>query len=572
MLGYFPKLYPDELWCSGVARYHRHTMSRSWSATNLELFGREGATWVVDFPLNLGAAKATAGAMIPMSTEELAWGHTLLPFFAGYESAERQRYLIDTLTGNTTDRSVHALLGVSFSAVLLPSVMRTCPECLEHDRTYGETYWRRAHQLPGVHFCMIHRCPLVETTRPYRARTRRGVFSADLDMATHDYLGTLTDDETSRLIQISELAVSLLNAPPRQTDLPSVNYRAMARAAGYLKNNWQTDYGSLIIEFQHFYSERVLGILGCGLGDAHQSWVQTRISTCSQHCSNVRRLLLENFLASCPAPSPPAKLMSNGPWKCKNPAADHYGQATIMSFKLMDGPKWRTRSGRFLCSCGYEFTAKLGQWDEDKQPIRRRVTRFGEVFVSKLRELVTKGWAISTAARWLETKPSIARRLLQAQTSRTKRGRRSTQKRRSSAHALQAREDGARSNTRTIDWAARDQEYATRVLAASEQIRQLVPLRRVSGEAIKIQMKTPSLTDFIRRGWLPSTARAFKEVNESTGEFQCRRLQWTYDNWPSDRILTKSKLLHGAHATLSVALDFSNRLIANNSVISTVRD
>lgn len=32
MLTCFPALYQNELWCSSVARYRSHTMSRSWAA------------------------------------------------------------------------------------------------------------------------------------------------------------------------------------------------------------------------------------------------------------------------------------------------------------------------------------------------------------------------------------------------------------------------------------------------------------------------------------------------------------------------------------------------------------
>lgn len=46
--------------------------------------------------------------------------------------------------------------------------LRCCPVCVESDlATYGVSYWRRSHQIPLVHWCWMHECPLLEL--PYVA-------------------------------------------------------------------------------------------------------------------------------------------------------------------------------------------------------------------------------------------------------------------------------------------------------------------------------------------------------------------------------------------------------------------
>lgn len=43
--------------------------------------------------------------------------------------------------------------------------MRYCPLCAAIDRKkYGETYWHRKHQLPGVEICLEHRCRLEDSS------------------------------------------------------------------------------------------------------------------------------------------------------------------------------------------------------------------------------------------------------------------------------------------------------------------------------------------------------------------------------------------------------------------------
>lgn len=65
------------------------------------------------------------------------------------------------------DKSVSSLFStrryVGFAARHDTRVMRLCEDCLAEDRrALGIAYWKRHHQIPGVHRCLKHRSPLVE--------------------------------------------------------------------------------------------------------------------------------------------------------------------------------------------------------------------------------------------------------------------------------------------------------------------------------------------------------------------------------------------------------------------------
>ena len=60
--------------------------------------------------------------------------------------------------------TVHTRIGVAASNVKLKTNLWVCSDCIKEDMdTYGETYWRRVHQAPGVFICPKHETVLEET-------------------------------------------------------------------------------------------------------------------------------------------------------------------------------------------------------------------------------------------------------------------------------------------------------------------------------------------------------------------------------------------------------------------------
>src|SRR4030042_7010586 len=64
---------------------------------------------------------------------------------------------------------LHSKRGINTSRVKVPQFLRYCPECVSEDfERWGETYWRRTHQLPGVLVCTDHKGGLANSVVPYR--------------------------------------------------------------------------------------------------------------------------------------------------------------------------------------------------------------------------------------------------------------------------------------------------------------------------------------------------------------------------------------------------------------------
>jgi hypothetical protein len=91
-----------------------------------------------------------------------------------------------------------------------------------------------------------------------------------------------------------------------------------------------------------------------------------------------------------------------GPWPCRNPLAEHYGQPVIMDCKLHEeGGK---TIGVFRCSCGYAFSTA------PESDSRAKILDLGPLFKKRLRESVAAGISLNSTARVLHVDPNTVLR------------------------------------------------------------------------------------------------------------------------------------------------------------------
>ena len=156
MLGHFPAPYPDELFYSMCARFSDRMRYPSRSSVTNDLFG-DRVTVTVGLQAHLARFVARLPPGHPLEAERLIDGHSLLPLCAPFLPQGRLGTLRQQMKrGSAYGISPRAgLWGIT--NVPAPLWFRFCPLCVEDDREcYGETYWHRIHQVPGVDICSIH--------------------------------------------------------------------------------------------------------------------------------------------------------------------------------------------------------------------------------------------------------------------------------------------------------------------------------------------------------------------------------------------------------------------------------
>jgi hypothetical protein len=165
MLGYFPVPYPDELLYSVIARYSVHTgLSDNHKAVSRDIFSDGSAVAVPDLPSHLDVFADNVTVVWHVSANEIISTLTVAPFYLPFLEAEKAELVIKSMKSICGD-DIHTRCGIAASSIRQSKYFRYCPQCIEQQQSvYGEHYWRRTHQLPGIEICSEHQCRLIDST------------------------------------------------------------------------------------------------------------------------------------------------------------------------------------------------------------------------------------------------------------------------------------------------------------------------------------------------------------------------------------------------------------------------
>lgn len=423
MIGFFTDPYPDELLYSACARYHHRARNLSKPATTRDLFGKGDARVVVDFPTRLGYLAAQL-PLATYSTDRLIDEYTMMPLYSPFMPTERHRALRHDMRGEGGG-SLHGRLGILTSGIDVKH-LRFCLACSDDDgRYFGEPYWHRVHQAPGVEVCPTHAVSLLNSEVQMRSRVARRAFitakqaiteSLSLTRQTHQL--DPKNQEHMVLLSVARDAAWLLNAKI----LPDQNTLRRRYLCQLFDRNLATHAGTvthrrLNEQFRDYYSPKLLERLGCGL-KSRNNWLRYILYTRNQAHHPLHHLLLMQFLGvsaeeffRLPTEVEP---FGKGPWECLNPAAvGHYKQACITdcqigySYHGRDDRKSRLVMGTFRCDCGFSYR-RIGRDETEGRRLEYdRIVSFGQAWYAKLNRMLTDGnYSRPRMARALGVSPS----------------------------------------------------------------------------------------------------------------------------------------------------------------------
>lgn len=161
MITQFPKIYPDELLYSQLARYHVRSGNLAYIFTAEQLFQTKTVRPDVEF-LNSYTQDTLSVITSTMSFADVIMKHTMFPYYGRFLKLERRMRAYDSLVAMRTDYRKH--LPIPLNRDGGRRYLRYCPVCAQNDRKeYGETYWHRIHQMVGIDICPIHHCYLIDS-------------------------------------------------------------------------------------------------------------------------------------------------------------------------------------------------------------------------------------------------------------------------------------------------------------------------------------------------------------------------------------------------------------------------
>lgn len=140
---------PDELLGSIWAR----TVRRAGLPVRTVARVVTGRKWAPGF--FQAAHAADLAQLLQVEPMELLWKHTVLPYATAY--FERPVFNSALAAALSTGRDASGMGSVTQSVSDLVPFRRFCVACAREDRRrWGESYWHREHNLPGVLVCLRH--------------------------------------------------------------------------------------------------------------------------------------------------------------------------------------------------------------------------------------------------------------------------------------------------------------------------------------------------------------------------------------------------------------------------------
>ncbi|MFZ5643056.1 MAG: TnsD family Tn7-like transposition protein [Bacillota bacterium] len=301
MLAFFPHPYRDELLYSVFARYHIRSGNTGPKMTTQELFNSASVVAVVDLPSNLGTLIKNMPVGASYTTDVLIHYHTLYPYYAAFLSPEIAQKVHASMIG-FNGGNIHTRAGIMAGAISIPSNLRFCPECAREDfEKFGELYWHRVHQLPGVLVCPEHAVPLLSSAVPVHGFNRHEFVPALLKNCLATVVSNIyTSIQMEHLVALAKDAQWLMeqNYKHLKLDWFQMCYLVLLNKRGLITPKGNVRQEPLANEFVSYYGLELLNFLQSGVTKANEwDWIKEITRTPRKAIHPIRHLLMMRFLA-----------------------------------------------------------------------------------------------------------------------------------------------------------------------------------------------------------------------------------------------------------------------------------
>lgn len=517
-IGYFPKLYPDELLGSAVARYRVHTMASFDAHVNKELYGKARFHTSITLPRGLQDLHNIIEPFIGLSLEELVFQATLYPYHTAFANKDTKvRILRKMLQQRQGLRGRHSIGGREPPVIR----MKVCQRCINEDvARFGESYWHRTHQLDCVHFCEKHVTPLLEAV--VSTGIRKSICALTPQVVTHPYLPYLSERSRQRLFEIACLARQYLDgsiihdrAITRKS--PPKAFRDLYALGSFL------NIISIRRDFMQHFGEQCLEILGIPLSqDNRIDWIRDIFSARWIPIKHVAtQLFYQDFVIPRCTHVRNKKYVQEEikkrAWKCQNPAAPHFGQRIITDVHVTKDFE-KSRGVVFKCNCGYHFYINSENWNFRSEPTAKKVFEFGDIFIRTLRELKLQGLQNVEIAKRLQINEGTVSKILKA--SYDSRPTRRCLEDARFASRLQNAKNLAKKRGNLAE-KSYDEDLAKRIEEAAKFLLMQTPPKRATANRI-LEIAEISVERLFKKPYCPAAISTIQQYTETAASFRQR--------------------------------------------------
>jgi len=278
-----------------------------------------------------------------LTPERLLMDFILYPYLTAFQPADVRQSVQDALIAGHAEW-VNVRLGLAASQIQAAVALRYCPACRQEMLArYGELYWRRDHQLPGVAVCPDHGVPLQDSMIRPGAEGQHDFLAADEDNCPDICVNPVTEYSIPWLT--AKRCADLLRNPPDARPLRAwgERYRQELRRCGFGKGDERVDQQRLVEAFVQWWGEP----------EAGWDWLTAMARKHRKAFHPFHHVLLQLFLdAHDPVVATPP--FGPGPWSCSNPLAEHFGQpvAQLCQFASNRDPHFASNLDPSGCCLG----------------------------------------------------------------------------------------------------------------------------------------------------------------------------------------------------------------------------
>ncbi|MBP0111472.1 TnsD family Tn7-like transposition protein [Bradyrhizobium vignae] len=415
MAAQLPYPYPDELLYSVFSRYFAYFPPESSSGATSTVVGRRWCS--VGFGSELDRIAENTRNTWGMASHEIVEQHTLLPYYGAF--LEPSDYLERVRKMCSPGEKVQGV-GSSVARFHLHDTMRYCPVCVSEDLVeFGETYWRRGHQLTGVTICTVHDQILFacEATK----HSKRAAFH---DATQRVSLGgsecvSFTGPERRLATEISKRCIAVLSGECNKWTKYEIglDYTQAAREQGFNFGKDKTDTNFLADSFMKFFGEKLLLKINFNFGYGGRKPFRNGGSK-----SPLTNVLVQMFLEQHVEDGGFKGFLAETPlygWKCPNPRANHPD-----NFRVPHVVRRKSRLGydyfHAKCSCGFGFAFHKALDEDPLMPDVSATSHWSLFHQKEARKLFEKYLSVRAVACAMKISHRTASKLISCERSKFK--------------------------------------------------------------------------------------------------------------------------------------------------------
>lgn len=396
MTFFIPTIYEDEILYSFISRYHERSGNIKINNTLEELFSISYLKSNIYLPGYIDNLVKNFPINCEYTAEDIILNHTLYPFFTFFDSDKFSNKIFN-LMKNSDNNDIRNKSGTT-NTKMNPIYFKFCNKCIKEDlEHYGETYWHRIHQTPGVFVCPKHNTILYDSTVKinnaniieYIAPNKKNC------ICNHDIEYSIS--LKNKLYNLSKNIKYIINGNLNKKclDWYKNNYMNALMIKGFATINGSLKVEALVNKFKEYYTEEFLNMIGCSINeDTYNNWLLDIFRKPRKRYHPVKHLLIINFLdysiEKIVNNEIKYKPFGDAPWPCLNKVCDKYMCGVIENVDMIYYNKEDKLVGTFECdNCGFIYTRRGPDIDKRNIYEINKVKDWGIVWKVKLNELAS---------------------------------------------------------------------------------------------------------------------------------------------------------------------------------------